>query len=711
MKRTTADGGWPLPPIFDVLAVLVLDGSGGTVYAGTGVDALAEGDLDDEADVLDALVHPDDAHSVATVVLDVLDGAASARRISFRSRLNLDRRFDLVLAGAGSDDREGSGDGSTGEGGAAVGVLTDATDRVRDRQALAGLGDLLDAVLDATTRADLCRAFLEWGRRLPNTNFTPYLYDTDEGRLSPATLGADEESGFASEGPADAGPADEESTGDESAVEESTGGQVPEAIRSVYRTGTARVVHGAGADRHRVALPVGDHGVLVAETGAGSGVDDQLIEAFRPLAALLGLGLDRLGYAESLAVAREVARETRDAHRRLQKLANTVRRAEDRILRADTPQAIHEALCEELTATDLFAFAWVGEVDFQNDRLVPQAWAGEGRPYVDNIDLEMETAEAGTAPPSVTAAVTRKARHVTDVASGVKTAPWRREALANGFQSAMAVPIGDDEGLLGILSVYTREAGGLDDEIRLALVHLGAVAGYATNALELRRAFFGATSVEVKLHVPATETALGRFAREIDAELEVLSVVPREDGAARLFFTVDSAPETVLDDAEETPGVGDVTHHADRAQVPVFETTITDQTLLRAVTSHGAILSAASADAEGLWLTVKLGQNVEVRAYVESVRAEFPDTEIVARRIREEPVEASHRLRADYEEQLSERQREVFEAAYFGGYFNWPRDRTGSEIADSIGIAQPTFSRHLRAAERKLAALLFEGTG
>ena len=57
---------------------------------------------------------------------------------------------------------------------------------------------------------------------------------------------------------------------------------------------------------------------------------------------------------------------------------------------------------------------------------------------------------------------------------------------------------------------------------------------------------------------------------------------------------------------------------------------------------------------------------------------------------------------------LTDRQLEVLQTAYFSGYFEEPRARSASDVAASLGIAQPTFSSHLHAAERKLCAKLFE---
>lgn len=48
------------------------------------------------------------------------------------------------------------------------------------------------------------------------------------------------------------------------------------------------------------------------------------------------------------------------------------------------------------------------------------------------------------------------------------------------------------------------------------------------------------------------------------------------------------------------------------------------------------------------------------------------------------------------------RQRQVFEKAYNGGYYELPRETTTEAIADKLGIHRRTAETHLRVAERKL---------
>jgi predicted DNA binding protein len=58
---------------------------------------------------------------------------------------------------------------------------------------------------------------------------------------------------------------------------------------------------------------------------------------------------------------------------------------------------------------------------------------------------------------------------------------------------------------------------------------------------------------------------------------------------------------------------------------------------------------------------------------------------------------------------LTTRQREILSQAYRTGYFEEPRAINATELADRFGIARATFTQHLRSAQRKLFATVFDG--
>jgi predicted DNA binding protein len=51
---------------------------------------------------------------------------------------------------------------------------------------------------------------------------------------------------------------------------------------------------------------------------------------------------------------------------------------------------------------------------------------------------------------------------------------------------------------------------------------------------------------------------------------------------------------------------------------------------------------------------------------------------------------------------LTDKQREVLEAAFEMGYFQRPKESNATEIAEALDITQSTFTGHLMAAQRKL---------
>lgn len=79
----------------------------------------------------------------------------------------------------------------------------------------------------------------------------------------------------------------------------------------------------------------------------------------------------------------------------------------------------------------------------------------------------------------------------------------------------------------------------------------------------------------------------------------------------------------------------------------------------------------------------------------------------VARRERDRSIRTRQGLQAERESQLSDRQLEVLKTAYYSGFFASPRQSTGGDVADILGVSQPTVTEQLGTAQRKVFELLF----
>ena len=98
----------------------------------------------------------------------------------------------------------------------------------------------------------------------------------------------------------------------------------------------------------------------------------------------------------------------------------------------------------------------------------------------------------------------------------------------------------------------------------------------------------------------------------------------------------------------------------------------------------------------------------DTRAVIDRLAERYPSVELLARRERERSAETRQELVADIHERLTGRQRLALQNAYLGGFFDWPRETSGEELAASMDISPSTYHQHLRTAERKVLAALFE---
>jgi len=126
---------------------------------------------------------------------------------------------------------------------------------------------------------------------------------------------------------------------------------------------------------------------------------------------------------------------------------------------------------------------------------------------------------------------------------------------------------------------------------------------------------------------------------------------------------------------------------------------------------HGAVLRTITVDGEQLTVGVELPASRSLREFTKMFESRFPGATLVARREHDRPIQTVQGLRDEITEALTDRQLEALKTAYYSGFFEWPRDSSGQEVAAILDVSQPTFNRHLRATEQKLFAALFANSG
>jgi len=139
-----------------------------------------------------------------------------------------------------------------------------------------------------------------------------------------------------------------------------------------------------------------------------------------------------------------------------------------------------------------------------------------------------------------------------------------------------------------------------------------------------------------------------------------------------------------------------------------FEATVTGELIASRLVRHGGSPRSMHADATGTEITVDVSTGTDVREFVEMLREGYPTVELRSRRHVERSMGTRRELVTSLFEALTDRQLEVLRTAYFAGFFEWPRESTGEEIAELLAVTQPTVNRHLRIGQQRLLAQLFE---
>lgn len=582
-----------------------------------------------------------------------------------------------------------------GEVVAVRGSLQDITDRKENEFRFQTLHEVARGLIEAKSRQAIADLVLDAAESVLNPpSIAVYFFEEETGTLEPAaiseqyrTVAPDPTAGF--------GPR----TGD-LLWEAYTSGEVVTADEETIAD--CQVLTSAATSA--LLAPIGEHGVLlVACPDEPLRPDDrQLAET---LAATMETALSRL---ESDAALREQQRHLEIQNRRLRRqiqITESIRRINRSLVGSSTREEIESAVCEGLVESDDVAFAWIGTLE--NGSLVPRVWAGRGHEYLDAVSL---ATDAATPEPAVRAAIESESQVVRSVAADLTTEQWRKYALVREFTSVIAVPLDIEEHDYGVLAVYATETDAFGDLERSVFDELGESIANAIAALEARRALYADEFVELRLRLAGEETFLGRVASAADATIEYAGLGATTEDVSRLFFEVEDAdPAAVAEVLEELHAVRE---HRQIGAVDggraVFEASVAGTVLAARLVEHGGVPRSMIADGTDLEVVVDVPVGTDVRAFVEMLREQYPTVELLARQDVTRDVQTHQELVTGLFEGLTDRQLEVLRTAYFAGFFEWPRESTGQEVAEFLDVSQPTVNRHLRHALAELLAQLFE---
>lgn len=568
------------------------------------------------------------------------------------------------------------------------------TDQHRYRAALDALSDATSHVLAVDSETAACESLIDIVADVLEIDGVVYRFDDRATELRPVAHSAAYESTVGS-------PAAVEPNG--SSIWETFVTGDPSTADDIA---TSPAAPDATAAQSGLAVSLGEHGVFVAVSSAPDADVSGAIELVKPFVAATETALDRIGQRQRRHdCERDLERQTRRLER-LDAALETRRDVEQSLLTADSRTELERGVLARLTKCDACSLAWFGEPDANGNSLEPRAHAGHDRGYLDAVPVP--TVDESTAEPAGRAARAKAPVYVENVAASVHDGAWRGEALSRNVLCVYAVPLVYDGFLYGVLSIYGDQRDAFDEPFRSMLADLSETIAYAIDAVTRTHALSDVGRTEVELEVAADAT-LCRLAAFLDERVRYAGVTTRDDETQVVFAAVDGPLETEAH--APVDGISQVVTVAEHEDETVLQLRLTEPSLGAITDAHGAQLREFVADTTGGRARIDIPDAVDVRDLIAGLSQNGPDVSMVARRAvaTDSCSMAANHARSAVLETVTDRQREVIQTAYHGGFFEWPRHANGEEIADSLEISSPAFHKHVRAVERKLFAVLFEG--
>ena len=217
------------------------------------------------------------------------------------------------------------------------------------------------------------------------------------------------------------------------------------------------------------------------------------------------------------------------------------------ILYAKSPEQLYQQVCEAAVFSGDFLATGIFLLEGASEKLRFAASAGELADRLRRIDVSLAPAEARVLGLTAEALRDQKPAISNDYLNDERSLPWREQARAAQAGAAAALPLTCNGRSVGVLLVYRREAGSLDDE------NVSLLARMAANVS------FSLGNFEHETQRRSTELAMERVSRMYAALSATNEAILHAKGAAEMYQSVCQA----VSDGAKSPGTAVFLHDPD----------------------------------------------------------------------------------------------------------------------------------------------------
>jgi len=460
------------------------------------------------------------------------------------------------------------------------------------------------------------------------------------------------------------------------------------------------------SDAGVVSVPIGSDGLLVVSFTADSPSTEET-EFLESAADTLAVGIRQARQKASIdELKAEKEAHTADISRR-RTLLDSYISAVETVMSGESRVELFETLADFCETN--WAYGWVGTYQPQTETVTPTVVSSTGGPAT-TVASERET---GRRPPMLAAAIDREPVYTENTRSTRQQSSWGRQLLTYGYQSAVALPICDGGALHGVLEATATATEGFDTQAREML-------GVLCRAVAIRLDQLDRAEPTGENREAAVFELLFDAERPVfpslpdDTTVEVLTIETIDSDTRRLTLQIAATTaDQFARHVDKTPGlsgfeVATDQHDTDSALASVRLTLTArapTQQLFAVLNQHAASVVTLHSDPTSEVVQIESHRPAVVGDIVDSLR-ETLDCQLVSKRAAA-PTDLLTQ-RTQITDALTDRQHELFRTAYREGYYEQPKGISGDDLAALFDISQSTVHEHLRAAEQRVATVLFD---
>lgn len=445
-------------------------------------------------------------------------------------------------------------------------------------------------------------------------------------------------------------------------------------------------------------VPVGGYGVLVVALQEDDLLGERFLELADLVASIGNAALDRGANEEQIQRQKAQLDQTERRLDELIQITENAVRFQNILWKAESHADVYQKVCDNLAEVNDVGFVWIGEYSPGKQEIIPKEWAGEEGSYVDQISLEFKS---NSREPSIRTVLQEDSVAVDNIASDVEKASWRQSALSHGLASVLSVPIAHEDMMYGVISVYFTNPMEYPEQRQMAYEGLGSAIARALSSIDQRQALGAEKRVELEFETTGVDSPLKRLANAIETGFQIESAVRKGEEEYILYGTVSAIPEEEFREGSKAiPNVTDPRVLESTGRELRFEVVVEHDAPPGTVIEVGGKFKDLQVYTDRCILRASFPPTASINRIIDTVSKRHPEWNLKARRTDSQELDTQQFPTA--ESKLSERQSSILSAALQSGYFEWPRETTGEELAEKLDVSPPTIHRHIRTGMAKL---------